>query len=242
MGLLALGHSHHAERGASGTLLRATDHLVDVVHGGIDLARQPVASITLALDLHTEVRHFVAERRRRLQVDRVPTDLEERATARVGVRASHIRRPVSVRVLRGAPDTGSLGSISRRVDIVAKIPISMTSRTTVVETQANLLSSSLTPISRIRHRKGRQLLHQRRDQHRLVSGQNGLTDGDISALAFVAHAHGPRAVLAVGPIRERLLDLAVLVAVQSTILYQSVYIQVHEAIKLKDCKLTIDIG
>jgi hypothetical protein len=119
MGLFALGDSHHTEGGASGSNGGATDHLVDRVHRGVDLAWKAVATVALALDLDTKVWDDVAEGRGGLQIDWVPSDLHERVAIMVGVCTSNIRRPVTDGAGRSTPDTSGLGAITRRVDIEA---------------------------------------------------------------------------------------------------------------------------
>jgi hypothetical protein len=119
VGLFALGNRHHTEGGASGSNGGATDHLVDRVHRGVDLAWKAVATAALALDLDTKVWDDVAEGRGGLQIDGVPSDLHERVAVSVGVCAGNIRRPVTEGAGRSTPDTSGLGVMARRVDIEA---------------------------------------------------------------------------------------------------------------------------
>lgn len=85
----------------------------------------------------------------------------------------------------------------------------------------NLLCRSLTPVAQIRNSQGSQFLNKRGNQHGLIARKNRLAERHL-LLALVLRADDAGAVLAVGTIREGLLNLAVLVAVQSTILLLSV--------------------
>lgn len=82
----------------------------------------------------------------------------------------------------------------------------------------DLLGSSFTPVAGIRHSKSCQALNQGGNQHGLVTGQDGLADRDLAA-GLVMSLHSPSTVRAVGLVREGLLDFAILVAVETTVLY-----------------------
>lgn len=118
MSLLALRDSHDTESSSSSTNGGITKHLIDAIDSRIDLARHTITAI-LALDLDPKIRHHMAERRRRLQVNRVPANLEIGIPVGNGVGSSHIRRPVTVRIGRGTPNTAGFCSDAGRVDIVA---------------------------------------------------------------------------------------------------------------------------
>lgn len=81
----------------------------------------------------------------------------------------------------------------------------------------HLLSGGFTPVAEVRHGKSSCVLDQRGNQHGLVSRQHSLADRNLLA-ALILRAHGTRAVLAIRLIGERLLDLTVLVAIETAIL------------------------
>lgn len=103
----------------------------------------------------------------------------------------------------------------------------------------HLLRRSLTPVAQIRDSQSSQLLNKRGDQHGLVAGKNRLAESHL-LLALVLRADDAGAVLAVGTVREGLLNLAVLVAVQSTILISSASAQQELTAQVEP--LTMDIG
>ena len=200
-----LGGSHHtAKRTASAGELVGSLHLVDTHGRGIDLARQTIALARLtALNLNTELGLLVAEGSSGLQVDRVPANLQEGHTVTVGVGTGGVRRPVTDGVGAGTPDTSLLGGDTGGVDIV--------------------LSRGGAPVRHTRDSQGgdlgSQLLDHGRDQHGLVTGQDSLTERDgLAGLVLGRDTTG--SILAVRAIGERLLDLAALVTVKTTVLYE----------------------
>lgn len=82
----------------------------------------------------------------------------------------------------------------------------------------DLLGSSFTPIARIRHSKSSHTLNQGGNQHGLVTRQDGLTDRDLAA-SLVVGLQSPSTIRAVGLVGEGLLDFAILIAVETTVLY-----------------------
>ena len=105
----SLWYSDHTEGGAASTVRAATVHFVDLVLGGVNSTRQAIAFTTIADNLHPPSRHLVAEWRRRLQIDRIPTELDKRLAIRVSVGTGDVRTPISPRVRRRSPYTGFLG-------------------------------------------------------------------------------------------------------------------------------------
>lgn len=81
----------------------------------------------------------------------------------------------------------------------------------------DLLGSSFTPVAGIRHSESSHTLNQSGNQHGLVTRQDGLTYGDLTA-GLVVGFHSPSTIRAVGLVGERLLDFAVLIAVETTVL------------------------
>lgn len=81
----------------------------------------------------------------------------------------------------------------------------------------HLLSGGFTPVAEVRHGKSSNVLDQRGNQHGLVSRQHSLADRNMLA-ALILRAHGTRAILAIRLVGERLLDLTVLVAIETAIL------------------------
>lgn len=83
--------------------------------------------------------------------------------------------------------------------------------------KTNLLSRGFTPVVGVWDSKSGQLVDQGRDQHGLISGKHCLAEGDWRS-ALVLDTHGTSSVLTVRPVREWLLDLSVLVAIETAIL------------------------
>lgn len=114
---MTLGDRNHTERRAASADSVAAQHLVDVVHIRIDLARETITVRALAFNRRTKLRDNMAERRGRLQIDGVPAELQESVAVRVHVGTGDIRGPVTPGIGRGAPDASLLGANARRVDI-----------------------------------------------------------------------------------------------------------------------------
>jgi hypothetical protein len=81
----------------------------------------------------------------------------------------------------------------------------------------HLLSGGFTPVAEIRHGKSSYVLDQRGDQHGLISRQHGLADSNLLA-ALILRADGTRAVRAIRLVGERLVDVTVLIAIETAIL------------------------
>lgn len=86
--------------------------------GGINVARKTTTFATLTLNLNTPIRNDIPERNIRLDINRVPTELNEGLARAQFVCASNIWRPVPDGLVLGSPDACILGADSRRVDIV----------------------------------------------------------------------------------------------------------------------------
>jgi hypothetical protein len=197
VGGLALGDGDNAAGSTASASEGSTDHLVDGVDSGVDLAGQAIATTTLALNLDSKVGLDVAEGSSRLQVDGVPANLQVGIACGIGVGTSSVRGPVTDGVLRGTPDTSLLGSDTRGVDVV--------------------MGSSRAPVGHARHSQIFELVNQGRDKHSLISGQHGLTERHGLA-SLVMSLHRALSILTVITLREGLLDLSVLVTVQTTVL------------------------
>jgi hypothetical protein len=87
------------------------------VHGWIDLTRKTIASSTVTLDSNTPIRAFVSEWDIRLDVNGVPSNLDE-GIAIDSVGSGNVWSPVTNWLFLGAPYTALLGTNSRWVDIV----------------------------------------------------------------------------------------------------------------------------
>lgn len=85
--------------------------------------------------------------------------------------------------------------------------------------QSNLLSRRFTPVASVRDCELANVLDQGGNQHSLISRQHGLAERDLTA-ALVHGRHGTGSILAVRPIGEGLLDISVLIAVKTAILYK----------------------
>jgi len=122
VGIDTFGDSDDAESTTTSAVGRATDHLIHFVVGRIDCTRETVAAFTITFDLHTPLWHFVFERCCSLQIDRVPTKLDEGLATVINIGACHIGRPIPNRAVFAAPDTSFLASGSGWIDIVATQP------------------------------------------------------------------------------------------------------------------------
>jgi hypothetical protein len=210
VGGLALGDRDDTAGSATSSSEGSTNHLVDAVDSGIDLAGQTTAAITLALNLDTEIRLDMAEWSGGLQVDGVPSNLQVGVACGIGVGTSGVWGPVADRVLRGTPDTSLLGSDTWGVDVV--------------------MGSSGAPVGHARHSQVFKLANQGRDKHGLVSGQHGLTERH-GLVSLVMSLHRALSILTVVTLRERLLNLSALVTVQTTVLNTVSYDYITEVTK-----------
>lgn len=193
----ALGNGDSAASSSTSTSnnIRAV-HVVDTHLRGVDLAGKAVAAVTVTLNLDTESRLHVAEGSGGLEVDRVPTKLHVCISVADGVGTGRVRRPVTDWVGASTPDAAFLGGDTRGIDVV--------------------LGGCLAPVGHIGDGKGLELLDQSGNKHSLITRQDSLAERNgLSSLVFSLDGTGT--ILAVRLVRERLLDLAVLVTVQTAI-------------------------
>lgn len=194
----ALGHGNSTAGSTTGTSHdTGALHVVDAHGGGIDLARKTIAAAALTLDFDTEGWLDVAEGSGGLQVDRVPADLDIGVAVGDGVGTCSVRGPVTDRVGVGTPDTALLGTDTGGVDVV--------------------LGSGLAPVGHVGNSQGLELFDQSGDKHGLVTGKDGLAEGD-SLAGLVLGLDSTGTILAVRLVGEGLLNLAILVTVQTTVL------------------------
>jgi len=194
----ALGNSDSAASSTTSTSnnIRAV-HVVDAHLRGVDLAGKTVAAVTVTLDLDTKSRLHVAEGSGGLEVDRVPPKLHIGISVADGVGTGGVRRPVTDWVGASTPDAALLGGDTRGIDVV--------------------LGGGLAPVGHIGDGKGLELLDQSGNKHSLITRQDSLAERNgLSSL--VLSLDGTGTILAVRLVRERLLDLAILVTVQTAIL------------------------
>lgn len=118
VGLGARTNCDNTESTSTGTVGCAADHLIDRVLTGVDGAGQAIAASIGAVNLDTPVGHGIAERSSLLEVDWIPSQLDESVARVIGVGTGNISGPVAPRVLVGTPNTGSAGAHTRRVDVV----------------------------------------------------------------------------------------------------------------------------
>ena len=198
VGLGARGDSDNTASGAASAgkdILSA--HLVDIHGRRINLAGKTVAAATLTLNLDTESGLGVAEGAGGFQVDGVPANLQVRAAVGDSVTTSSVGRPVTDGLSVGTPDTTLFNRDTRSVDVV--------------------LSGSLTPVGHAGDGQSSKLLDQGGDQHGLVSRQHSLAESHGLG-SLVNGRHSTCTILTVGLVGERLLDLAVLVTVETAVL------------------------
>lgn len=120
VGLYPFRYCDDAESASAGSISGLSNHLVDAVFLGVDLARETIAAISFAGDLDAPGRHVVAERSCRLEVHRVPGQFDKGVSVRIGVSASDVWGPVANRIVFGAPDTGLVSANTGRVDVIAR--------------------------------------------------------------------------------------------------------------------------
>lgn len=172
-------------------------HFVDAHGGGVNPAGETLAFAAITLNLNTELGLLLAEWSIELQVDRVPAELHEGITIFSGVGTRGVRRPVANRLGFGTPDTALFSGDTRGVDVV--------------------LSRGRAPVGHTGHGKSGQLVDQSRDDHGLVTGQHSLTEGD-GLPGLVLGLHDTSTILTVRLVGEWLLDFAIVVTVQTTVL------------------------
>ena len=145
-----------------------TVHLVDTHGGWIDTARETVTFPAFTLDFDTEFRLDITEGSGRLQVDRIPANLDVGVTSTIGVGTSSVGRPITNGVGASTPDTCLLDGDTWRVDIV--------------------LGGSRTPVGGTGNGQSLQLLDKSRDQHSLITRQHSLAERNgLSSLVLCLH-------------------------------------------------------
>lgn len=87
--------------------------------------REAIAAITVTDDLDTERRFLVTEGRCRLEVDGIPSQLDERLAAINSVPAKNIRGPIALWLLGCTPDTTIFWRNTGRVHVEARIVVSV---------------------------------------------------------------------------------------------------------------------
>jgi hypothetical protein len=97
----------------------------------IDITRQPIA-LAITFNLDTPIRDGIAERNIVLEINGVPAERDESISIVHLVSASDISRPVTDRLVLGAPYTAFLDANTRGVDIEALNLISNPSSTSGV--------------------------------------------------------------------------------------------------------------
>lgn len=192
----------HAKRTAPCTIAGRPDHLVDIIFCGINGARETITAAIGTVNLDTPGWHLIAERRCRFKVNGVPSKLDKGLTRRINVGSSNVRRPVAHRVRLSTPNTGFLGPNARRVNVIMRC--------------------CAAPVLRVRHRKGSVVADQGGNQHGLVSWEHSLAERDmITGVVYHPYIRGRR--LTVRLVREGFLDIAIVIAIQPTILSRGEY-------------------
>lgn len=197
VGLAALGDGDDAETTTAGTVGSGSFHLVDPVVSRGDLAWKTIAASVRTLDSHAPIGHSVSERRGRFEIDGVPAKFDKGLSVVVRVGTGNVRAPVANITLVGSPDACLTSIDSRRIDVE--------------------MSRRLAPIVGTRISKNGRLIDLGRDQHGLVTRQHRLAERDDTA-GLVLDANVCLSRHAIWFVRERLRDLAIVVAVQSTVL------------------------
>lgn len=194
---------HDAEVAAAGAGAAAARarHLVDAVGARVDRAGQALAlRLVVARNLDPERRLHVIEGARRLQVHRVPPDLDERVLVIVHVGTRHVRSPVALRAGRTPPLAPVRHAHAGGIYVEVR--------------------RGGGPVVCSGH--GQRLLRagpdQRRDQHGFVAGQHGLAKRHVSAAGGVLRHHGPLPVVAVVVAAVWLLQVPTGIAVQPAVL------------------------
>ena len=163
----------------------------------MDGAREAVAVAATAFDGHTPVRHCGAERGRGFQVWRIPAEFDESIPTGVSVGTSHVWGPVAHGLLNRAPHACSGRVDPRRINIV--------------------VGSSFTPVARVWVGKLRPTLHSGRNEHGFIDWEQRLKEGN-DATRIVLDPDVGRRLLAVRFVGKRLLNIAILVTVETTVL------------------------
>lgn len=124
--------------------------------GGINVARKTATFATLTLNLNTPVGNDIPERNIRLDINRVPTDLDEGLARGQFVCAGNIWRPVPDGLVLGSPNACILGADSRRVDIVTASKLANLSNRLSKKKKTLLTVLQSGPNKRYRARPGQQ--------------------------------------------------------------------------------------
>ena len=179
---------------------------------GIDCARETIA-VTVANDLDTPCWHLVTKWCGRLQVNRVPGQLDKSFTRLHCVRTSNVWAPIAVWIIRRAPDARLVRGNTWRVDIEAAAGSVRASS----HSKLYLLSSGTCPIARPWNSKLCPSLDICRNQHRLVTRQHSLAKGNVAACLILA-ANIPGTVNTIRLVWKWLLDRTAVVTVEPSIL------------------------
>lgn len=185
----------------------------------VDGTREAIATITVTNYLDTERRLLITEGGCRLEVDGIPSKLDERLTAIDSVPAKNIRGPIALWLLGCTPDTAIFWRNTGRVHVEARIVVLVSRRPVGGGRWVDLLSRGASPILRARNSQRSGSLDIGRDQHSFIPWQDSLTNGDV-ARGFVATTNIAAAIRAVGLIGKWFLDLTTLVAEESSVLYR----------------------
>ena len=195
----SLVYSDHAECATTGAVAGTANHLVDTILARVDRAGKAVAAAIGTVDLDAPVLHVVAKRRGRLQVNRVPSQLDECVSRFVDIGTGYVRGPVAKGVGVSSPYTGRVGANSRRVDVV--------------------VCSSPTPVVGVWNSESGIVGNRSRNEHSLIARKHGLTERHHPSRVVLYTDVAGRG-LAVGLVGEWLLDVAIVVAIQATVLYK----------------------
>lgn len=151
------------------------------------------------IDLYTPVWHVIAERCGRLEIDRVPPQLDKCVSRIIDIGTSHVGGPVTERVGVRTPDTGRVSVDSRRIDVV--------------------VSCSPTPVVGARNSESGKIGHGSWDKHGFIARKHGLTERyDTARVVLYTNVGGGR--LAIWFVWEGLLNVAIVVAIQTAVLFE----------------------
>lgn len=185
----------------------------------VDLTGQAFASSTNTVDSDTEVGSLVSKGDIWLNVDWVPSDLDESITID-GVGSGNVWGPVTDWLVLGTPYTGFLGADSRWVDVITNNGL-VSKYNWEMRIGSNLLRGSRGPVGLIWYGQSGSGCDVCWDQHGLVSGKDSLANGDISS-SLVNSSDGSSSGNAKWSVWERLLHDSVLITVQAAILQRNI--------------------
>lgn len=189
----------NTERTATSTIGRESRvDTVDTVNRGVDGAGK-TDTVTVANKTDTKGGLGVLVRAGVLKVHGVPANLDIGVSSSIGVGTGDVRGPVTNRLGAGTPNTGLKSRNTRSVNVV--------------------MGSGADPVRRIRDGDNFSVAFRNfgRNQHGLVSGQNSLAESNTT----IAAVHDRGRASTVGTVvlfGERLLNVAVLVTVKTTVL------------------------